>query len=148
MSSSNSIVLAVIQALDACGIPYMLVGSYSTNMYGVDRSTQDADFVLELGERSILELGRKLPSEIRIDPQMSFETVTMSRRYEASVSGTEFRIVFFLLSDDPHNQERFRRRRTTVFLGHAVTMPSVENVIITKLRWAMLANRFKDRDDV
>ena len=40
----------VIEALEACGIPYMLVGSYSSNSYGVPCSTQDADFVIELGE--------------------------------------------------------------------------------------------------
>jgi hypothetical protein len=134
--------------LSALRIPYMVVGSFSTNRYGIPRSTRDADFVIELGERSIFELARSLPPAIRIDPQMSFETVTLSRRYQAKIDGTDFEIELFLLSDDPHNQERFRRRRSEMLLGRTAFLPSVEDVIITKLRWTLLANRTKDRDDV
>ena len=55
--NGNEAVLRAIEALEDCGIPYMLVGSYSTNAYGIPRSTQDADFVIELGETSIGDLG-------------------------------------------------------------------------------------------
>jgi hypothetical protein len=141
-------VLKVIDALDDCGISYLLVGSFSSNAYGIPRLTQDADFVIELGEKSIGELARRIAPSIRIDPQMSFETVTMSRRYVADVVGTPFKIEFFLLNDNPHNQERFRRRQRVRALGREVWMPTAEDVIVTKLHWALLANRSKDRDDV
>jgi hypothetical protein len=75
----------------------MLVGSYSSNAYGIARATQDADFVIALGEPSIGELARRLAPSIRLDPQMSFETMTMTRRYIADVIGTPFKIEFFLL---------------------------------------------------
>src|SRR5262245_35578472 len=102
---STEAVLKVLDALEDCGFPYMLVGSFSSSVYGIPRLTQDADFVIELGERSISELARRLTPSIRIDPQMSFEAVTMSRRYVADVVGTPFKIEFFLLNDNPHNQE-------------------------------------------
>jgi hypothetical protein len=140
-------VLEAISALEACGIPYILVGSFSTNAYGIPRSTQDADFVIELGETSIGDLARRLAPSIRIDPQMSFETVTMSRRYVAEVVGTAFKIEFFLLTDDPYSQERFRRRQLVSALDRPVWLPTPEDVIVTKLHWARLANRSKDRDD-
>ncbi len=145
---NNEATVSVIEALEACGIPYMLVGSYSSNAYGVPRATQDADFVIQLGETSIGELSRRLAPAIRIDPQMSFETVTMTRRYVADVVGTQFKIELFLLNDDPHNQERFRRRRQTNLIGRQVWIPTVEDVIVTKLHWALLGNRSKDRDDI
>ena len=53
---NNEATLSVIEALEACGIQYMLVGSYSSNAYGIPRSTQDADFVIEPGDASIGEL--------------------------------------------------------------------------------------------
>jgi hypothetical protein len=37
--------LAVMDALNAKGVPWMLVGAYSSNYYGIPRSTRDADFV-------------------------------------------------------------------------------------------------------
>jgi hypothetical protein len=147
MNGSEAI-LKVIDALEECGFPYMLVGSNSSNAYGIPRSTQDADFVIALGEKSIGELARRIAPSIRIDPQMSFETVTMTRRYVADVVGTPFKIEFFLLNDDPHNQERFRRRRQVTLLDRQVWIPTVEDVIVTKLHWALLARRSKDQDDV
>ena len=104
--------------------------------------------MIELGDTPIGELARRLAPSIRIDPQMSFETVTMTRRYVAEVIGTPFKIEFFLLNDDPHNQERFRRRQQVNLMDRQVWMPTVEDVIVTKLHWALLANRSKDREDI
>src|SRR5437762_1293825 len=131
--TGNQAALAVAEALESSGIPYMLVWSYSSNFYGVDRATQDADFVIELGQGEIGDLARRLVPSIRIDRQMSFETVTMTRRFVAEVVGTTFKIELFLLNDDPHNQERFRRRRQVILLGRQVWIPTVEDVIVTKL---------------
>ena len=44
-------VLAVIDSLEAEQIPYMLVGSFSSNFYGIPRSTEDGDLVIELAGR-------------------------------------------------------------------------------------------------
>ena len=60
---------------------------------------------------------------------------------------TSFKIELFQLSKDPHDQERFRRRVKSTMLGREVWFPTPEDVIITKLRWSLLANRSKDRDD-
>jgi hypothetical protein len=139
--------LAVVDALEAAGMPHMIVGSFSTNRYGIERSTHDADFVVELGGRTIFAIKPYLPAEVRIDPQMSFETVTMTRRYVATVEGSYFKIEFFILSDDPHDQERFARRRGLDMVERTLWYPTPEDVIITKLRWALLAHRSKDRDD-
>jgi hypothetical protein len=138
----------VVEGLEACGISYMLVGSFSSNFYGVPRATQDADFVIELGQSSISELAKHLAPSIRIDPQMSFETVTMTRRYVADVVGMPFKIALFLLGNDPYNQERFRRRKQVALFDRQVWLPTVEDVIVTKLRWGLLGGRAKDRDDV
>jgi hypothetical protein len=140
-------VLDVIAALEDCGVPYVLVGSYATNAYGIPRSTQDADFVIEPGETSISELARRIAPSIRIDPQMSLEAVTMSRRYVAEVVGIPFKIELFLLEDDPHSQSLFRHRRPVSVRDRQVWLPTPEDVIVTKLHWALRANRSKDRDD-
>ena len=52
--TGNEAVVIVVEALESCEVPYMLVGSYSSNIYGSDRSTQDADFVIQLAN-DILE---------------------------------------------------------------------------------------------
>jgi predicted nucleotidyltransferase len=142
--TGDEALLAVADVLNDLGIPFVVVGSYASNSYGIERSTRDADLVVDLGDVSPAELFRQLRPAIRFDPQMGFETVTMTRRYVASVEGTQFKIELFLLGDDPHDRERFRRRREITSAGRRMYLLTREDVIITKLRWA----RSKDKDDV
>lgn len=148
--NTNQATLAVVEALEAVAIPYMLVGSFSSNIYGVSRATKDADFVVQCPGSDIAALARHLGPPFRLDPQIMFETVTGTTRHIVSVEGLAFRIELFRLSDDPHDQERFRRRRELPLsdMGRRVCIPTAEDVIITKLRWALHAQRGKDRDDV
>jgi hypothetical protein len=89
--TGNEAVMSVIEALEASSIPYMRVGSFSSNVYGVERSTQDADFVIELIDQSIGDLARRLAPLIRVDRQLSFETVTMTKKFVANVADSPFR---------------------------------------------------------
>ena len=111
--NSDTIVLEVIDALEAAGVPYMLVGSFSSNLYGVPRSTKDADFVVQLGETPITAITGRLSPGFSLEPQMSFETITGTYRYVVRHAASAFSIEFFQLSNDPHDIERFARRRKT-----------------------------------
>jgi hypothetical protein len=126
----------------------MVVGSFSTNFYGRRRSTEDADLVVEVGPQTIRQLASKFGQELRLDPQMSFETATCTMRNVIDVVGTTFKVELFHLGDDEHDQSRFRRRRRVEYLGREVWLPTVEDVVVTKLRWADRAGRSKDRNDV
>lgn len=141
-------VVAVIDALESAGTAYMLVGSFSSNYYGVARSTQDADFVLQVERGGVSSVAESLGSRFHIDPQMSFETVTATTRFVVQPAQCAFQIEFFLLSGDPYDQERFRRRRRVSMLGRHTFVPTVEDVIVTKLRWSQAGSRAKDIEDI
>ena len=136
--------LALFDVLLGLEIPYMVVGSLSSNVYGIPRSTKDADVVVELGDHSVFEIAKWLGPAFRLDPQMSFETVTGTLRNELEVVGEAFKIEVFQLSDDPHDRESFFAAVRADILGRVVWVPTAEDVIVTKLRWA----RPKDKDDV
>ena len=146
--NSEEATVAVIDALEALRVPYMLVGSFSSNFYGVPRATQDADFVLQVEKNRIPEIARRLGPQFRLDPQVSFETVTATTRYVVQVVDNSFQVELFLLSEDAHDRERFGRRRRVNVLGCQAYVPSAEDVIITKLRWSDRGTRAKDIDDV
>ena len=146
--TAEQIVYRTVAALDAAGVAYMLVGSFSSNLYGVARSTRDADFVVELGEKAPSEIATRLGTDFLFDPQMSFETITGTYRFIASHRSSAFKVEFFLLSNDPHDRERFgRRRREPMGEGEAY-VAAPEDVVVTKLRWSKGGNRKKDVDDV
>lgn len=146
--TSEDATRAVMDALEALQVPYMVVGSFSSNYYGIARSTQDADFVVQLGSELVARVAERLGAAFRLDPQMTFEAMTMTRRHVLEVVGIPFKVELFLLSEDAHDQERFRRRKRVQLLDRESYLPTAEDVIITKLRWALTARRSKDRDDV
>ena len=145
--NSNEVVLLVLAALERLDIAYMIVGSFSSNAYGRARSTQDADIVIELGKKTISDLTAALGSDFRMDPQSVLEFNTFTTRYIAQHVASAFKIEFFLLSDEPHDQARFARRSNIAFLNSQAWLPSPEDVVIWKLRWAQRAGRQKDRED-
>ena len=141
-------VVAVFAALDAAAIPYTLVGSLASNFHGIPRSTRDADFVVELSTGSLQRLEAHLAPSLTLERQGAFEAVTGTMRYLIVLAGNPFVCELFVLSDDAHDRERFARRRSTRVLTHAAYVASAEDMIVTKLRWAVGAHRSKDRDDI
>lgn len=142
----KQLVISVIKALEAEETPYMLAGSFASLVYGIPRSTKDVDFVVELEEPRFSRLIKRLDTEFILDPQQYIETSTWTRRYILSARHSAFQVEFFLRSEDPHHLIQWERRRQ-VFNGvlqQNVAMPTVEDVIIQKIRWG----RRKDLDDV
>ncbi len=135
--SSFDALVEVLGVLKNLKIPYMLVGSFSSNAYSYPRATKDADIVLHYKDGDLGRIRAELDDNYSIDMQMSFETVTGSVRNVVTYKPTKFDIELFRLGTDAHHQERFVRRRTSVIpsLGIEAIIPSPEDVIIQKLRW-------------
>jgi hypothetical protein len=146
--TSEDATVAVIDALESLAVPYMLVGSLSSNYYGIPRSTKDADIVLQAEAGTVRRLADHLGTSFRLDPQLSFETITMTTRQILEVADAPFKIELFHLSEDPHDQERFRRRQRVDLFNREVSLPTAEDVIITKLRWCHQGSRGKDWEDI
>ena len=138
----------MIGILESLKIPYMLSGSLATNLYGIPRATEDADFVLQIEGAEIREIVGKLPDEILFQQQATFETITASQKYECFMRGSSFRIELFLLTTDEYDQFRFSRRYRIETPYGAIWVPTVEDVVVNKLLWVQRAKRLKDTDDV
>jgi hypothetical protein len=77
---SEEIVSSVLDGLDSVKIPYVLVGSFASNTYGVSRSTHDADIVVQTRPGQISELTKALGPAFELETQMQFETVTGTQK--------------------------------------------------------------------
>ena len=137
-------VLSVIDAPNDLLIPYMLVGSYSSNLYGIERGTRDADFVIELGKKSVSALADRIKGDFTLDPQLGFETVTLQTRWRFKHNRSRFKLEMFLLVRDPFDQVRFGRRVRTELCDRVMWFQTREDVIVNKVRWG----REKDLIDV
>ena len=147
MKTGEDAVAALLDVLNREQIPYMIVGSFSSNRYGVPRATHDADFVLGTKNGAWMKHLAELQG-FQLDPQASFEMVTATRRQIIEIPSLPFTIELFELSSDEHDQLRFCRRKKLTLLGRDAWLPTAEDVIIQKLRWSRGAKRPKDYADV
>jgi hypothetical protein len=140
--------ITLVSTFDAADISYMIVGSYSSNFYGIPRSTKDADVVLQMDADVWARLPALLPPGIELEQQGGFEMVTATRRDVLRVKDSLFEIELFHLSEDEHDRARFsRRRKVEIVPRTGVWLPTPEDVVVQKLRWAKGARRSKDYAD-
>lgn len=148
MKDGEEAVFALLDLLNEAQIPYMVVGSFSSNAYGEPRATKDADFLVQFTKEARQQLMSKLPREFEVDQQASFETITGHTRQILRIPCIPFEIELFDLSEEEFDRERFGRRVETSVEGHTLWLPTAEDVVIQKLRWAKLGRRDKDLFDV
>lgn len=149
MSFSTEAVLAVIDALNESGAPYLVTGSLASNVYAPPRATLDADFVVLMKPDELERLFARLEPHFEREPQIAFETATATTQHCLRYRATTFLIeIFEARIDDPHEQSRFQRRRAGDVEGRQAFVPTAEDVIVQKLRWFNELRRLKDRDDV
>jgi hypothetical protein len=145
---AEEISLQVIDVLNSHAIPYMLVGSLSTNFHSAPRSTKDADIVVQSNLAGVARLlAGELPF-LTLDSQYGFESVTGTRKLILrSTLGEGFIVELFGLGDDPHDQTRFARRQAVDWSGRTAWIATAEDAIVTKLRWSSVVGREKDLAD-
>jgi len=143
----DEIVFAVIDYLNEHQVPYMLVGSLATNVYCVPRSTEDGDIVVQ---SSLAQLARQISQRhagVHFDPQLAFESVTATKKIVLRTEGHGFEVELFELGADEHDQLRFSRRIQVETMDRSVWIASLEDMIVTKLRWSQHVGREKDISD-
>jgi hypothetical protein len=134
----------VAARLREAGVPFLFVGSFSSNLYGIPRSTKDVDVVIQTPGGGIADMAVVLGDQFVPVDQFRFETNTGTICQEFAIRGSTFRVEMFTLSDDPHDAHRFARRVERPFGESTAFFPTAEDVIVWKLRWA----RPKDLEDI
>jgi hypothetical protein len=141
--------LLLLEILDRENLPYMVVGSFSSNYHGIPRSTKDADIVFEFDSIAWRALEKSLPEELTLDAQGRFEMVTSTRKELIQIAGSAFEIELFHLSSDPFDQTRFaRREKVSLSPESTAWVATAEDVVVQKLRWVKGGLRSKDFEDV
>jgi hypothetical protein len=144
---AEEIVLAIGSALERVGIPYMTVGALAGNYYGINRATDDADFVIQVDDVNLTALRQALGPGFVVDPQAKFETISLSTYYVVQHPDTDFDIDLFLLRDDHFDRLSFSRRKRIAFDRGETFICTAEDYVVTKISWASKKRRAKDSED-
>ena len=140
---------AVVTALDAAGVPFMLTGSLAAAYHGAGRSTMDIDVVIDPTAQQLLALVHAL--------QRPGFYVSGDAAREALASRTAFNIVdtttgwkadLIVRKERAFSHAEFQRRRRAEYEGSPLWVASLEDVILSKLEWAKLGASARQLEDV
>jgi len=137
-TDQTDLLKAISSFLHEHKIPYMLTGALSVVYYGRPRASHDIDFVVEIHQsdlKKIVSIFKKLPTEFLLQPEAIKEAVIKKNMFNVIYLPTYTKLDFWLLTDDLFDKERFKRRRRVKLLGQTMTITTVEDTLIQKLRW-------------
>lgn len=139
----------VVDALDSLGIPYLLGGSVASSLYGLPRSTADADLVAAVEEEHAERLAAALSADYYVDLDMIRDAVARKGMFNVVHSGTALKVDVYVLKDDAWDQESFRRRRSDLLSDLPGAKPysvgSPEDILLHKLAWYRLGGEVSER---
>lgn len=148
LPESVSVLLSVVAVLERLGIPYLVGGSMASALYGVARSTLDADIVADIRQDQVSALVSALGEEFYADDQMIRDAINHRGSFNLIHLKTMFKVDVFIRKERPFDQMQFERRIEQVFAANPAQkafMASAEDIILAKLEWYRLGNEISDR---
>jgi len=126
----------VLTKLEEYGIPYMITGSFATNMHGVPRATQDADVIIAVDQQSLGRFIKSLGEQFYVSLEAAYEALERQRIFNVVHLETGFKVDLIIRKSRPFSQVEFSRRQQANFLGRPRWFASAEDTILAKLEWA------------
>lgn len=139
MEKDQADLLKVISSfLEKYQIPYMLTGALTVVYYGRPRASHDIDFVVEIHQsdiRHVINVFKKLSTGFLVQEDDIREGVKKKKMFNVIYLPTFTKLDFWLLTDEPFDRERFKRRYRIKLLGKNMIISTPEDTIIQKLLW-------------
>ena len=139
----------VVDALDCAGIPYMLTGSFTSNLYGTARATQDIDLVISAKPEQMQVLQKLFPiADYYFDLQQAFDAAKQKSMFNILDMAQGWKVDLIFLKSDAYHQEAFRRRVPAELEGVPIVSSTAEDLILAKLDWARMGESMRQIQDV
>ena len=147
--SSAPVFRPLISALDQAGIPYMVVGSFASNLYGNGRGTQDIDIVITANPEQIRAFLSAFPvSQYYFDVEAALEAYRQKSMFNILDMERGWKIDLIFQKAGAFHQQAFLRRTAAQMDGVDVIALTAEDVIVSKLEWAKMGESIRQLEDV
>ncbi|MGA8688207.1 MAG: DUF6036 family nucleotidyltransferase [Candidatus Sulfotelmatobacter sp.] len=139
----------ITATLDRASIHYMLTGSFASAYYGAPRTTQDIDVVVAATPDQLRTFVQLLArDEYYVDLDAVLEAHKRQTMFNVVDLVTGWKIDFIIRKSRAFSEEEFRRRAQFNLQGVPLFVASAEDVVISKLEWAKLAQSARQIEDV
>jgi hypothetical protein len=143
-----AVAILVAEALESCGVRYLIGGSLASAISGEPRSTLDVDMVVALSEADIDGFVAALGKEFHSDRQSLRRAVRERSSSNLIHLGTSTKIDLFVLGGTPLDEEQMDRRqrvRVATDPDRYLYVYTAEDILLQKLRWYRLSDETSDR---
>lgn len=137
----------VVDALDSEGIAYMIVGGFAVSYHNRTRTTNDIDLVLQISPEDVSKLLKHFPFWEGYEESFK-EDIKMGIVFNIVDFDTGIRYDFMTFEDSIYNKLAFGRRKKVNFFGVSCYISSLEDLIISKLKWYNLSPSDKQMEDL
>lgn len=149
MSSPSAAFRRLLEVLRRLDIPYCVVGSVASSVYGMPRTTMAVDLVADLRPNQLGALATGLQPDFHADLEMMKDAWDRGRAFNVIHLASSYKFDIFPLADDEYRQEAFGRRHVanTRSLGAEpveCVLAAVEDTILNKLRWYRLGGEISE----
>lgn len=147
--SAPEVFRRITAALDEAGIAYMLTGSFASAYYGTPRATQDIDLVIAAVPEQLRAFVKLLPQdEYYVDLNEALEAQRRQSLFNVVDMATGWKIDLIIRKSRAFSEEEFGRRQRVNLQDIALFVASAEDVVVSKLEWAKLAQSRRHIEDV
>jgi hypothetical protein len=146
--SLEDVLRRITTAFERAGVRYMLTGSFAGAHYGVLRSTQDIDFVIEATAAQLGALVESLSAaEYYSDVDSALKALDQQSMFNVIDHATGWKVDLIIRKSRLFSIEEFGRRQSIDLHGVSLFVASTEDAIISKLEWAKLAQSRRQIED-
>ena len=148
MNTITHVMLQVINAFDALGVEYVVVGSVASSARGFPRTTNDADIVADLRPEHADALLARLHDDFYVDADAVARAIDRHRSFNAIHHGSGFKVDVFVPAPDGFGRQQLARRAKEYLdpeKPEPVFVATAEDVVIAKLDWFRASGSTSDR---
>jgi hypothetical protein len=140
------VVLEAARVLDQLGISYAVGGSLASSLWGIPRSTQDADLVADLRSEHVQAFVSGVEGAFYVSPERVHHAVGRRSSFNLIHLKTGLKVDIFIFKGDLQSlQEMSRRRIFPLTSGDQLPVASPEDIVLQKLHWYRLGSGISDQ---
>ncbi len=138
MRNERDLLVDTLERLNRLRLPYMLVGSMASNVWGIPRSTHDLDFVLLIKPEDVTNLASAFADSFFLQVDSIRRAFSPPYQFNMIDEKSALKLDFWLLHDDPFERSAFARRTLVRLFSTPAWVATAEDVILHKLYWNRL----------
>ena len=136
--TEQELLVDCLARLNRIGVAYMLTGSMASNYWGVPRSTHDLDFVVRLRRDDVASIIAAFQPDYFLQEESVRAAFEPPFQFNAIDTRSALKADFWLLREEPFEQEMFARRTSVTLFGVPAWIATAEDVVLHKLYWHWL----------